>query len=102
MASKWTELNWSPILQQEPQAIKPSKFSEYFVFLLQRFSTLDQNDEINLLHKHQWHTRWAFAQKRDIFTCENITFTMTIHNKSHHSHQKTIKVKWFGISLVFI
>ena len=25
-----------------------------------------------------------------------------LHNKSHLSHQKTIKVKWFGISLVFI
>ena len=25
-----------------------------------------------------------------------------LHNKSHISHQKTIKVKWFGISLVFI
>ena len=25
-----------------------------------------------------------------------------IHNKSSLSHQKTIKVKWFGISLVFI
>ena len=24
-----------------------------------------------LLHKHQWNTRWAFAQKLDIFTCEN-------------------------------
>ena len=24
------------------------------------------------------------------------------HNKSHLSHQKTIKVKWFGSSLVFI
>ena len=25
-----------------------------------------------------------------------------LHNKSCLSHQKTIKVKWFGISLVFI
>ena len=25
-----------------------------------------------------------------------------LHNKSHLSHQKTIKVKWFGSSLVFI
>ena len=25
-----------------------------------------------------------------------------LHNKSHISHQKSIKVKWFGISLVFI
>ena len=25
-----------------------------------------------------------------------------LHNKSHLSHQKTIKVKWFGISLVFM
>ena len=25
-----------------------------------------------------------------------------LHNKSRLSHQKTVKVKWFGISLVFI
>ena len=25
-----------------------------------------------------------------------------LHNKSRLSHQKTIKLKWFGISLVFI
>ena len=25
-----------------------------------------------------------------------------LHNKLHLSHQKTIKVKWFGSSLVFI
>ena len=24
-----------------------------------------------LLYKHQWNTRWAFAQKFDIFTCKN-------------------------------
>ena len=46
MTSKWTELITN--LPQEPQAIKPSKFSEYFVFMLQRFSTLVQNDEINI------------------------------------------------------
>ena len=46
MTSKWTELIVN--LPQEPQAIKPSKFSEYFVFMLQRFSTLVQNDEINI------------------------------------------------------
>ena len=31
-----------------------------------------------------------------------ITPLLWLHNKSHLSHQKTIKVKWFGISLVFI
>ena len=63
-----------------------------------------------LLHKHQWNTRWAFAQKLDIFTCENnmlsshvkISPLLWLHNKSRLSHQKTIKVKWFGSSLVFI
>ena len=47
MTSKWTELIAN--LPQEPQAIKPSKFSKYFVFMLQRFSRLVQNDEINIL-----------------------------------------------------
>ena len=45
-----------------------------------------------------------------IFTCENnmlsshvkISPLLWLHNKSHLSHQKTIKVKWFGILLVFI
>ena len=66
--------------------------------------------ETCLLYKHQWNTRWAFAQKLDIFTCENnmlsshvkISPLLWLHNKSRLSHQKTIKVKWFGISLVFI
>ena len=65
---------------------------------------------IHLLYKHQWNTRWPFAQKLDIFTCENnmlsshvkISPLLWLHNNSCLSHQKTIKVKWFGISLVFI
>ena len=63
-----------------------------------------------LLWKHQWNTRWAFARKLDIFTCENnmwssdvkISPLLWLHNKSRLSYQKTIKVKWFGISLMFI
>ena len=49
-------------------------------------------------------------KKLDIFTCENnmlsshvkILPLLWLHDKSRLSHQKTIKVKWFGISLVFI
>ena len=49
-------------------------------------------------------------QKLDIFACENnmlsshvkISLLLWLHNKSCLSHQKTNKVKWFGISLVFI
>ena len=63
-----------------------------------------------LLYKHQWNTRWAFEWKLDIFTCENnmlsshvkISLLLWLHNKSRLSHRKTIKVKWFGISLEFI
>ena len=53
----------------------------------------------------------AFVQKRDIFTCENnmlnsshlkISLLLWLHNKSHLSLQKAIKLKWFGLSLVFI
>ena len=29
-----------------------------------------------LLYKHQWNTRWAFARKLVIFTCEHITVAM--------------------------
>ena len=61
-----------------------------------------------LLYKHQWNTRWAFTRTLDIFTCENnmlsshvkISPLLWLHNKSHLSHQKTIKVKWFGGSLL--
>ena len=50
------------------------------------------------------------SRKLDIFTCENnmlsshvkISPLLWLHNKSRLSHQKTIKMKWFGISLVFI
>ena len=49
-------------------------------------------------------------RKLDIFTCENNMLSshvkmsplLWLHNKSCLSYQKTIKVKWFGISLVFI
>ena len=66
--------------------------------------------KICLLYKHQWNTRWAFSRKLDIFTCENnmlsshvkISPMLWLHNKSRLSHQKTIQVKWFCISLVFI
>ena len=47
-----------------------------------------------------------------IFTCENnmlsshvkisVSPLLWLHNKSRLSHQKTIKVKWFGTLLVFI
>ena len=62
-----------------------------------------------LLYKHQWNTRWAFARKLDIFTCENnmlslhvkITLLLWVHNRSRLSYPKPIKVKWFGSSLVY-
>ena len=49
-------------------------------------------------------------RKPNIFIRENnmlssrvkISPLLWLHNKSRLSHQKTIKVKWFGISLVFI
>ena len=49
-------------------------------------------------------------RKLGIFTCENNMLSsgvkksllLWLRNKSHLSHQKTIKVKWFGSSLVFI
>ena len=66
------------------------------------------NVYMSLLYKHQWNTWWAFARKLDIFTCENntlcsrvkITPLLWLHSKSRLLHQKTIKVTWFGISLV--
>ena len=45
-----------------------------------------------------------FARKLDIFTCAHVKISplLWLHNKSRLSRQKTVKVKWFGSSLVFI
>ena len=47
----------------------------------------------------------VFARKHDIFTCENnmlhtpeISPLLWLRDKTRLSQQKTIKVKWFGIS----
>ena len=32
-----------------------------------------------LLYKQQWNTKWAFARKLDIFTCENNMVKITCH-----------------------
>ena len=57
-----------------------------------------------ILYKHQWNTRWAFARKLDIFTCENTMLSLHVkispllywlHNKSRPSHQKLLK--WNGL-----
>ena len=57
-----------------------------------------------ILYKHQWNTRWAFARKLDIFTCENTMLSLHVkispllywlHNKSPPSHQKLLK--WNGL-----
>ena len=66
--------------------------------------------DIYLLYKYQWNTRWAFARKHDIFTCENNMLSshvkrsrlLWLHDTSCLRSKKNVKVKWFGISLVFI
>ena len=64
-----------------------------------------------LYQEHQKNTKCAFARKLDIFsqiTCYvcplyvKISLLLWLHNKLHLSDQKTIWIKWFGISLVFI
>ena len=42
------------------------------------------------------------SHKNLISSHVKISPLLWLHNKSRLSHQKTIKVKWFGISLVFI
>ena len=49
---------------------------------------------IYLLYKHQWNSKWAFAQKLHIFTHENTMLpshvkrspSLWLHNKSHLFH----------------
>ena len=60
-----------------------------------------------LLYKHQWNTKWAFARKLDIFTCENnmlsshmkISLLLWLHNKLHISDQKML---WYFIGVYII
>ena len=44
----------------------------------------------------------SFRAKTFISSHVKILPLLWLHDKSRLSHQKTIKVKWFGISLVFI
>ena len=100
--------------EKEKQTISSEKLTAlgnlYSLKLLKSvifFVTYKEND---LLYKHQWNTRWAFARKHDIFTCENEMLPshmkrpplLWLLNKSRLSQQKIIKVKRFGISLMFI
>ena len=43
----------------------------------------------------------SYVKKHVIFTCEILSL-LWLHNKSCLSQQKTMKMKWFGNSLVFI
>ena len=65
----------------------------------------------NLLYKHQWNTKFAFAGKLDIFICENnmlsshvkISPLLWLHNKPHLSDQKTLsKMVWHFIGVYII
>ena len=39
-----------------------------------------------LLYKHQWNTKWAFAWKLDIFTCENNMLSSHVKIIYHHCY----------------
>ena len=55
------------------------------------------------LYKHQINEiPGELSCKNSISSHVKISPLLWLHNKSRLSHQKTIKVKWFGISLVFI
>ena len=63
-----------------------------------------------VLYKHQWNTRWVL---RENMISSHVKITCYLHMWKDHlcygylinhafSQQKASKVKWFGISLVFI
>ena len=63
------------------------------------YLTCKLTTEQPLLYEHRWNTKWAFARKRDIFTCENNMLSshvkisplhVWLHYKPHLSDQKTI------------
>ena len=59
--------------------------------------------EIILLYKHQWKKITGELSRENLISSHvKISPLLWLHNKSRLSHQKTIKLKWFGISLVFI
>ena len=67
------------------------------------WDTVNTHTKNNKLYYYinKTNARWAFARNM-ISSCVKISLLLRLHNKLHLSHQKSIKVKWFGISLVFI
>ena len=59
--------------------------------------------EIILLYKHQWKKITGELSRENLISSHvTISPLLWLHNTSRLSHQKTIKLKWFGISLEFI
>ena len=46
-------------------------------------------------YNQQWNTKWAFEQKRDIFTHEKITM-LQLHQKIVPFVEKIDQWKWFN------
>ena len=85
-----------------------SRVEKYFTrslhSLVKYFSTLEEKFRISarpcnilyLLYKYQWNTRWAFARKHDIFTCEKITVAMATWYIAPFAAKKMLK--WNGLA----
>ena len=77
-------------------------FIKYDWITIMRYSKRKINTSNKLYYYiNKTNARWAFVRNM-ISSCVKISSLLRLHNKSHLSHQKSIKVKWFGISLVFI
>ena len=73
--------------------------------------TNDKVKKDHLFYKHHWNTKWAFARKLDIFTCENnmlssyvkISLLLWHHNKLHLSDKNCLsKMVWYFIGVYII
>ena len=60
------------------------------------------SDSLEILNSRRRRRKPKKPENNMLSSRVKISPLLWLHNKSRLSHQKTIKVKWFGISLVFI
>ena len=72
------------------------------VRVLELRNVLFNKDNKIIYHINTNEIPGELSRKNLIYSHVKISPLLWLHNKSRLSHQKTIKVKWFGISLVFI
>ena len=74
----------------------------HFLIALAKAPVFEIDEELHLLYKHQWNTKWAFPRKLHIFTREDNMLSshvkrspsLWLHNKSHLWKQADLVFHW--------